>query len=366
MNRVSSKKSKKELKKEKRKKKKGKDKQLQNNDVFDDGDYFYINNSRHSKECYSDEKNKKKKHPIRNFFIFLFIIIIIFSILFYMKVKENGGGVQGILCTLLGQSLQDINSLEPINILALGISEDLDSKLTDTIIVCSYNPKKQTAYMVSIPRDTFIGKNKASAKGTDKINALYSKKGVSELKKKATEITGINIDYYAVVNNQAVIDIVDIIGGVYFDVPIDMDYDDPTQDLHIHLKKGYQLLDGERAEQLLRFRHNNDNTSYPTEYGNNDFGRMKTQREFMKSTVNQTMSLKNVFKANIIVNSVFNNLDTDLKKKDILPYVPTLANFDTNNITSIQIPGESAKLNDLWFFIYDKKKTKSNIEGLIK
>ena len=105
-----------------------------------------------------------------------------------------------------------------------------------------------------------------------------------------------------------------------------MDYDDPTQDLHIHLKKGVQLIDGKKAEQLLRFRHNNDNTSYTSEYGDNDFGRMKTQREFIKETINQT--------------------------------------FDTNNIENIQIPGESQKYNNLWFFNYYKKETKKLLENI--
>ena len=306
----------------------------------------------------------KKKHPIRNFFIILFIILLILGILCYLNVRKNGGGIQGVLCTILGQSIEDIENLEPLKVLSLGISEDLDSKLTDTIIICSYNPKDQSAYMISVPRDTFIGKNKTKAKSTDKINTVYSQKGISALEEKISDITGTTTEYYAVINNKALMDIVDIIGGVYFDVPIDMDYDDPTQDLHIHLNKGYQLLNGEQAEQLLRFRHNNDMTSYPSEYGDNDFGRMKTQRDFIKETVKQTLTLKNIFKANTIINSIFDNLDTNLTKKDLLPYRPTLANFDTENITSVQIPGESSKLNDIWFFLHDKKQTKSIIKDL--
>lgn len=71
-----------------------------------------------------------------------------------------------------------------------------------------------------------------------------------------------------------------------------MDYDDPTQDLHIHLKAGYQLLDGNKAEQVLRFRHNNDGTSYPSSYGDNDIGRMRTQREFLKILMKQVANKK--------------------------------------------------------------------------
>lgn len=143
-----------------------------------------------------------------------------------------------------------------------------------------------------------------------------------------------------------------------------MDYDDPTQDLHIHLKKGVQLIDGKKAEQLLRFRHNNDNTSYPSEYGDNDFGRMKTQREFIKETINQTIKIENIFKSKKIIDSVFNNIDTNLDKKDLYPYIPKAVEFDTNNIENIQIPGESQKYNNLWFFNYYKKETKKLLENI--
>ena len=119
-------------------------------------------------------------------------------------------------------------------------------------MVCSYNPKTQRASMLSIPRDTFIGKNKSKATGYDKINSVYSNKGPEKTLELVNELTGMDIKYYVVVNNQVVIDLVNNIGGVYFDVPIDMNYDDKTQNLHIHLKSGYQKIDGDHAEQLLR------------------------------------------------------------------------------------------------------------------
>ena len=309
-------------------------------------------------------KAKRKKGPIRRLigkiFTLLFLTVIIVGILFYFKVKENGGGLQGIVATLLGQSIEDIQNLKTINILLLGVSEDLDSRLTDTIIVCSYNPQNQMASMISIPRDTFVGKNKETAKGSQKINALYSR-GVDKTVKAAEEITGIDIDYYIVVKTSALIEMVDVIGAVEFNVPIDMDYDDTSQDLHIHLKKGMQKINGEKAEQLLRFRHNNDNTSYPAEYGDNDYGRMRTQRAFMTETVKQTLTLKNITRAKMIVDTIFDNIETDLELDDLLPYVSSAVNFSTDNIISNQLPGVSDKYNNIWFFIYDKKETKTMV-----
>lgn len=336
-------------------------------DIENDNDNRRTKKSRNFEQERKKEntkKEKKKKGPIRRLigklFTLLFLIIIIVGILFYFKVKENGGGLQGIVATLLGQSIEDIENLETINILLLGVSEDLDSRLTDTIIVCSYNPQNQMASMISIPRDTFVGKNKDTAKGSQKINALYSR-GVDKTVKAAEEITGIDIDYYIVVKTSALIEMVDVIGAVEFNVPIDMDYDDPTQDLHIHLKKGMQKINGEKAEQLLRFRHNNDNTSYPAEYGDNDYGRMRTQRAFMTETVKQTLTLKNITRAKMIVDTIFDNIETDLELDDLLPYVSSAVNFSTDNIISNQLPGVSDKYNNIWFFIYDKKETKTMV-----
>ena len=84
------------------------------------------------------------------------------------------------------------------------------------------------------------------------------------------------------IDNQALIKLVDTIGGVKFYVPRDMKYDDPSQDLHIDLKQGMQTINGEKAEQLLRFRKGNHGETYSEEDGgSNDLGRMNTQRNFM-------------------------------------------------------------------------------------
>lgn len=303
----------------------------------------------------SNKKAKKKRKGsflgrlIRKILLILFLCIIVFGFIFYKNVEKNGGGLQGVLCTLSGQSVENLSKLKPINILLLGISEDIDVKLTDTIILCTYNPQEQTAAMLSIPRDTFVGKNTSSAKGSDKINSLYSK-GVEKTITAVEKITNTKVDYYAVVNTNALIEIINIIGGIEFNVPINMKYDDPTQNLHIDLKAGMQKINGEKAEQLLRFRHNNDGSSYPSEYGDNDFGRMKTQRDFIIETAKQTIDVKNLFRINQIMKTVFNNVETNMDKEEIYKYAPAVAGFDMKNIVNEQLPGTSEKCNGLWFF----------------
>ncbi len=328
-----------------------------------------------------DKNNKGKLKKRRSFgktiLMLALIIVVCIGVNFGVKVYKNGGGLQGFLAATLGQDIEKLQDLDTMYVLVLGVSEDLDSKLTDTIILCGYNPKQQKATMLSIPRDTFIGKNKNSKSGFDKINALYSK-GPEKTVEAVAKLTGIDVKNYVVVNNNALIKMVDVIGGVQFDVPIDMDYDDKAQNLHIHLKKGMQTINGEKAEQLLRFRHSNPDkngvmTTYPESYGTDDYGRMRTQREFITETIKQTISLKNVTKLKQITETIFENIETNLTLDEILPYVPWAVNFNPESINSKQLPGASDNPNGVWFFYHNKKETeelveemKDDIEGIVK
>ena len=108
---------------------------------------------------------------------------------------------------------------------------------------------------------------------------------------------------------EAVGKIVDAMGGVYFDVPRDMNYDDPYQDLHIHQEKGYRLLSGDDAMQVIRYRHDN-NRKYG--YPDGDLGRIKTQQAFLKAVVEQLLQVKNITKINQFAKVFQNNVETDL------------------------------------------------------
>lgn len=316
----------------------------------------------------SFKKKKKKSKVLNKILILLLIILIALVIGIIYKSKQNGGGVTGLLSVLVGHDEETLENLDPIQVLLMGVSTDNGGKLTDTIIIATYNPKNQSASLLSIPRDTFVGKNPLTGTGSDKINALYQKSPERTLDK-INELTGLNIKYYMVIDNQALIKLVDVIGGVEFYVPIDMNYDDKSQDLHIHLEEGLQVLDGDKAEQLLRFRKNNDLTTYPEEYGGNDYGRMRTQREFMMETVKQTINAKNIFKIKDIIDIAYEYVETNLSISTIKDYVPYAINIDVSNIQSAVLPGSSygpttTPSYPLWFFIADEEKTAELIEEL--
>ena len=310
------------------------------------------------------EKAEKKGHKVLK--VILAILIIIFVLIsgfVAYSTYKNGWGWQGILATMMGHDQQTLKDLDELKVLLMGVSKDIDSELTDTIMVVSYDPKTQEATLLSIPRDTYIGKNKASANSYDKINALYQK-GPEKTLEAVNQITGLDIKYYAVIDNQALIKTVDAIGGVDFDVPIRMKYDDPTQDLEIDLQPGMQRIDGAKAEQLLRFRHNNDGTSYSSEYGDNDLGRMRTQREFISETVRQTLQFKNIMKLGELIDIAYQNVQTNIQLSNVKDYLPYAIEFSTENIKTGALPGEPAQINKLWFFEYNKSEAQKLIQEL--
>ena len=314
-------------------------------------------------------KAKRKKMKLwKKILLVILTLLLIFIGWFIYKTERNGGGLSGMLATLAGHDENTKKNLGEFRCLLLGISTDQDGvDLTDTIMVLSYNPNSQKATLLSIPRDTYTGKNPEKATSYEKINALYSRKHrADETLEAVNEITGLNIPYYVVIKTEALIKLVNVNGGITFDVPIDMDYDDVTQDLHIHLKAGEQLLDGDKAEQLVRFRHNNDDTTYPEEYGDNDTGRMRTQREFILQTMKQTLKPENIWKIFDIIDiakeCVITNVNFDVAKD----YVPYAVDFSTENLITDVIPGVNTNKNSsaTWVFVYDKQKTKKLIQEI--
>ena len=313
-----------------------------------------------SKRDKKEDKKKNKKHTLRKVLLTLLLIIIVTGIIFFIHVQKNGGGLKGIVTTVIGSSAEKEKELQDIYLLVMGKSENM----TDTIMVVKYSAKNQSASMLSIPRDTFTGDDEKRARASDKINSKYINGGAQDTLKEVNELTGLNIRYYLIVDTKALRDLVDAIGGVEFDVPIDMYDDDVTQALHIHVKKGLQLLNGEQAEGVVRFRHNNNYTSYPVSYGDNDLGRMRTQREFLKILLKQLMKPTNITKINNLLKIAQEEVETNIDWNTAKGYVPSLFGFNTNNLVTNALPGEAKYANGVAVFIANPIKTKELINTM--
>ena len=143
-----------------------------------------------------------------------------------------------------------------------------------------------------------------------------------------------------------------------------MKYDDDSQNLHVNLSKGLQKLSGEQVEQLVRFRHNNNGSSYSYEYGNEDFGRMRTQREVIITVAKQAIQFKNVKEIGNIIDIAKKYVKTNMNFDDLKDYIPYMINMNADNIKAEQLPGVSDTQNGIWFFFYDEEEAKKVIDEL--
>ena len=210
---------------------------------------------------------------------------------------------------------------------------------TDTMLLASYDVTNQKATVMSIPRDTMVN----VSWDIKRINSVYNwygggEKGIQNLYKEISQLVGFEPDYQVIVEWEAVGEIVDAMDGVWFDVPRDMDYEDPYQDLSIHIDKGYQLLNGEQAMGVIRFRDG------PNGYNNGDIGRIETQQAFLKAMVEQLLKLGNVTKINEFIRVFQNNVETDLTFQNILWFAQqaVLGGLSVENVNFVTMPYKGA------------------------
>lgn len=175
------------------------------------------NKKREKKRKKQEKKERRKKSKawklFRLFMIMLMIAILIFAGIFIYKVARNGWGLQGFMAAAMGHDENTLKDLDPINFLIVGISGcEEDYKLADTIMVCSYDPKIQKASILSIPRDTYVGKNKQRASASYKINAVYRNgENIEGMVQAIEEITELEIGNYFVIDTDALVQLVDAI-----------------------------------------------------------------------------------------------------------------------------------------------------------
>ncbi len=175
---------------------------------------------------------------------------------------------------------------------------------TDTMMVLTYDVPGRHIGVVSVPRDTLMDVPRT----VKKINAAYSAGGIEEVRGELSDLLGFPLDYYVIIDLRGLRTLVDTLGGVDFDVPVNMNYDDPNQNLHIHLKKGMQHLDGAQALQLARFRSG---------YANADIGRIDTQQKLLKALAGKLLSWDSVGKVNDFVTIFAENVETDLTLREL-------------------------------------------------
>ena len=228
----------------------------------------------------------------------------------------------------------------------------------DTLMVAMYDVKQQKVGVVSIPRDTIVDREWSRY---PKINGAYSK-GISKVKEEVSWLLGIPVDYYIKVDIKAFVALVDEVDGVDFDVPTDMDYDDPWQNLSIHYKKGMQHLTGQQALEVVRFRHNNDMSGY------SDVGRTQTQQALLTAVAKKVLSWNNALKIANFVDIFAKYVDTDLDASDMAYFASQALYLDLGEDVSTKTlagRGDATYKGYTWCYELDKDKALADINAML-
>lgn len=235
----------------------------------------------------------------------------------------------------------------PVNILVLGIkvlTSDLEKQpqedlgyhalvnsfegLSDTMLLLRFDPAKEKVTVLSIPRDTQV---EIDGYGIQKIN-IANEYGGPALTAESTSklLGGVNIDRYVRVNVQGIEKLIDALGGVNVYVPKDMKYNDFSQHLYIDLKKGQQVLDGNKAVQFLRFRYD--------AYG--DISRVQRQQMLMRAVIEQTLKPSTIVKIPKILSVIQSHLDTNLTVKELMALASFASKTERSDVQMMMLPGD--------------------------
>jgi LCP family protein required for cell wall assembly len=275
-----------------------------------------------------------------------------------------------------GEEDQEVEEKVPETINGLLIGFDKSGGLTDVIMVGHIDPVTNTVQIISVPRDLEIyftdeafkdikeGNPKNHISHT-KLNNIYSLIGwddraLEDVKSVVEVITGLKMDYMMTIDISGFSDVVDAVGGVEFDVPQDMKYSDSAQDLYIDLDAGLQTLDGDKAEQLIRYRHG---------YKMGDLQRIKVQQDFVAAMLDQVLHSGNFNQISRLLYKGYNMVEADFGLVVMLDYVEFFFNLDKDHILSsenmITIPSYGEKIDGMWYQYFKLEEAHKAVDTLL-
>lgn len=245
------------------------------------------------------------------------------------------------------------------NILLLGVDSNgshtnpwLGTR-SDTIVLLNIDPKTRSVNAISIPRDSKV--YLSDGNGVQKINAAHALGGIKLTKQTVEETLGVKVDRYIMVSDEAVKKLVDALGGVPIYVEKKMNYDDYSGGLHVHLSKGFNVLDGQNAVGYLRFRHD----------GLGDIGRTQRQQWFLRGLLEKIQTPQAIAKIPEMLNIATTYVKTDLSLYEMSQYAAMAKSFDLSKIEVATLPGGPNKKGHTSYWILDPDKTQEVVNRLI-
>lgn len=295
---------------------------------------------------------------------FLITIAIIFvgilaTALYIKQTKMLPPILSDIIEKVTNTEFSEMENQFPMNVLVLG-SDEKQGGRSDTIMLVRIQKDFQPV-IISIPRDTRV--KIEGIKGYSKINAAYAYGKAKLAAKTVEDVLGVKIDKYVVVNYEAVEKIVDLVGGVDVEVPFHLYYVDttPGKELYIDIPAGLQHLDGKKAVEFLRWRHNSNGK----EYGKGgDLGRIEMQRKLLYALIEKMLKPQNIVRLPVIVQTVSKYTDHNFTKGEIMWFIQNISKFDTQNIMMTILPGQPKYIDGISYYILNEEKCKALIADL--
>jgi LCP family protein required for cell wall assembly len=229
-----------------------------------------------------------------------------------------------------------------VQILVMGVDarSSVDGERTDTMMLVRVADGETR--ILSIPRDTLV---QMEGHGDSKINSAYTYGGTDLAQQVVGRLTGLPVDYYVKIDLSGFRHLIDLMGGVWFDVPKRMSYVDPTDNFVVDLQPGRQLLDGAKAEQLVRFRHD--------EIGD-DMGRIARQQEFLKAAALQALTPSNLPRLPQLLYTARQYVQTDIPLTRQLGLAQALFRAEQHGaVVQETVPGKGDYVDGISFFVVD-------------
>jgi LCP family protein required for cell wall assembly len=275
----------------------------------------------------------------------LCLAVLIFTIVAIFLIQAAEGLMQDVVSKIGSEGTETVEEVpeptppvEPETIPSAGEVPEQDATATflllgldyqetnaDAIFLVGLNATKKQAAVVLIPSNTVVPENGNKYK----LGELYSSRGISFYKDFVNQETGIMADFYAAMPMSALSNLIDFLGGIQYQVPENMHYYDPTQNLKINLQAGSQMLTGDQVIQLLCYRG----------YSGKETAREDTHLNFVKSFCATFLVPANLPRASAIMNNMYYNCETDFEEADLKELGEMMFNFSTYSQTYTRVPG---------------------------
>ena len=226
--------------------------------------------------------------------------------------------------------------LQPFLLLILGVdSREGENARSDAMMLAAVNPANQSAYLISIPRDSYL---EIPGKGYDKVNHAMAYGGPRLVKQSLEGFLDIRIDRYVTVDFEGFRRIVDELGGIQVEVKKRMKYSDPSDHTYIDLKPGLQTLSGELALDYARFRKSDLGGE------DSDYQRIARQQEIMQALAAEAVSVKALTSLYPLLDIVGEHVKTDLTEAEIASLLLSFAASGENRVETDTLKGRDERI----------------------